>query len=214
MLAIADLLPGGEPSPECRPSRPTGRFRRQPTADSAGKTRNPESPDRPREDCQPSSLAPTRNRDTLIPGKEPGRCNHARQFQQVPGRTEEHGAMLGDEVEVLTGETNERSPLSELLHDELPGKQGVSIAFSPVDDEVEGMIIHGEFPPVDPGVLSEIERQATVCEMGLGEIPFAGRRWSLKPVKSTSTCSPRSTNVARTTNWRILIEEATITKRT
>ena len=141
MLAIADLLPGGEPSPECRPSRPTGRFRRQPTADSAGKTRNPESPDRPREDCQPSSLAPTRNRDTLIPGKEPGRCNHARQFQQVPGRTEEHGAMLGDEVEVLTGETNERSPLSELLHDELPGKQGVSIAFSPVDDEVEGMII-------------------------------------------------------------------------
>ena len=114
--------------------------------------------------------------DTLIPGKEPGPCNHARQFQQVPGRTEEHGAMLGDEVEVLTGETNERSPLSELLHDELPGKQGVSIAFSPVDDEVEWMIIHEEFPPVDPGVVSEIERQATVCEMGLGEIPFAGAK--------------------------------------
>ena len=59
--------------------------------------------------------------DTLILGKEPEPCNRARQFQQVPGRTEEHGAMLGNEVEGLTGETNERSPLSELLHDELPG---------------------------------------------------------------------------------------------
>jgi hypothetical protein len=82
----------------------------------------------------------------------------------------------GTPTQVLTGETNERSPLSELLHDELPGKQGVSIAFSPVDDEVEWMIIHEEFPPVDPGVVSEIERQATVCEMGLGEILFAGAK--------------------------------------
>jgi hypothetical protein len=38
------------------------------------------------------------------------------------------------------------------------------------------MIIHEEFPPVDPGVVSEIEQQDTVCEMGLGEIPFAGAK--------------------------------------
>jgi hypothetical protein len=73
-----------------------------------------------------------------------------------------------------------------------------------VGDEVEWMIIH-EFPPVDPGVVSEIERLATV-RWDWARFHSPGRRWSLKPVKSTSTCSPRcDKRSADHKNWRILI---------
>jgi hypothetical protein len=98
--------------------------------------------------------------DTLIPGKEPGPCNHARQFQQVPGRTEEHRAVLRDEIEILAGESAEGCLCPKMFHHRLPGETRISIALGPMNHHREGRSPWRERPS-DRSRLRPRDRAAT-----------------------------------------------------
>ena len=197
MLAIADLLPGGEPSsrmPAVRHPdhhRPTGRFRRQPAADSAGKTRKvPDSPDRPRKDCQPSSLPPTRNRH-FDSRQRAGALQSRSPIPAGPwsdGGTRSH---VGRRSEQLCGHSFSASAISE-INKKLDAELG-RFARRELESEYPYLIIGARYEKLrENGVIRSRAVWERSGSIGKGDVRSLAWRWPTgrAPPVGKSSCYP------------------------